>query len=152
MHTELSHPFGRGSQDQKQELRIQIRGRAGNWSRDASLRPNHREGKRWAAKVLQSEDTKAQDTVKQKGCRLPEVLVKVGQDLTCRRSHLPMSYGQAQRQTSSSEQEGRGLDSNLRARSPPGTSAQPCPRSSASVPDARDPQSFPSEHSLLLRY
>lgn len=104
VHTQLSHPFGRGSQDQKQELRVQVRGRAGNWSRDASLLPNHRQGKTWAAKVLQSEDTKAQDTVKQKGCGLPEVLVKVGQDLTCRRSHLPMLDGQARRQTISSEQ------------------------------------------------
>lgn len=119
-----------GPRTRNRSSEYRFRGRAGNWSRDASLRPNHRQGKRWAAKVLQSEDPKAQDTVKQKGCGLPEVLVKVGQDLTCRRSHLPMLDGQARRQTSSSEQEGRGLDSNLRA---PEVLLAPLP-SSAPVP------------------
>lgn len=104
-----------GPRTRNRSSEYRFRGIAGNWSRDASLRPNHRQGKRWAAKVLQSEDPKTQDTVKQKGCGLPEALVKVGQDLTCCRSHLPMLDGQARRQTSSSEQEGRGLDSNLRA-------------------------------------
>lgn len=40
MHTQHSHSVGRGSQQQRQELRAQVRGRVGGWSRGTSLIPN----------------------------------------------------------------------------------------------------------------
>lgn len=41
MHTQHSHPVGRGSQEQRGELRAQVRGGAGSWSGGTSLVPNH---------------------------------------------------------------------------------------------------------------
>lgn len=40
MHTQHSHPVGRGSQEQRQELRAQVRGRVSSWSRGTSQVPN----------------------------------------------------------------------------------------------------------------
>ena len=64
------------SQEQRQ-LRAQVSGTEGAWSREASPSPNHRHRQKGATEMLWAEASTTKTVAEHEGCGLPAVLVKL---------------------------------------------------------------------------